>query len=83
MVDKPTKRWYNITYRQLRKVVMQTYQVNFVHGIQRNSSGGCQGQTSNQGTMTVQANSNYQAQQQVQNMFGGYNNCEVRTVVQK
>ena len=62
---------------------MQTYQVNFVQGVQRNSCGGFQGQTANQGSITVQANSNYQAQQQVQNMFGGYNNCEVRTVVQK
>ena len=51
---------------------MQTYQVNFVHSGQRNSCGGFQGQTANQGSITVQANSSYQAQQQVQNMFGGH-----------
>lgn len=61
---------------------MNTYEVNFHHGITR--TGSSFSTTSNsQGKVVVQAQTSSQANQMVQNMFGGHNNCEVRFTTQK
>jgi len=59
------------------------YEVNVDTAIQRFNSGSYISQSRNQGTVTVNASSINQAQRLVSNMFGGYNNCQVRSVHQK
>jgi hypothetical protein len=62
---------------------MNTFEVSFHHSINRESSGSFSTNSNSQGKVTVQAQTSSQAAQMVQNMFGGYNNCAVRTTVQK
>ena len=62
---------------------MNTFEVSFHHSINRNSSGSFSTNSNSQGKMVVQAQSSSQARDMVQSMFGGYNNCEIRTTIQK
>ena len=62
---------------------MNTYEVNFTHSINRESSGSFSTNSNTQGKMVVQAQSASQARQMVESMYGGYNNCQVGTTVQK
>jgi hypothetical protein len=61
---------------------MNTFEVNFHHSINRTGSS-FSTNSNTQGKVVVQAQTSSQASQMVQNMFGGYNNCEIRTTTQK
>lgn len=62
---------------------MNTYEVSFHHNITRESSGSFSTNSNSQGKVVVQAQTNSQAEQMVRSMFGGYNNCEIRSTIQK
>jgi hypothetical protein len=62
---------------------MNSYEISFHHSINRESSGSFSTNSNSQGKMVVQAQTNSQAEQMVRSMFGGHNNCEIRTTTQK
>lgn len=62
---------------------MNTYEVDFHHSINRESSGSFSTNYNSQGKTVVQAQSATQARQMVEAMYGGYNNCQIRSTTQK
>jgi hypothetical protein len=56
------------------------YQVQFDHSIQRHGDFSYISQSQNQGSIVVQAQSQSQAENLVQAMMGGHENCQIKYV---
>lgn len=59
------------------------FEVKFDHSINRIGQNSYTSQSQNQGSMVVEANGSSQAENLVRSMFGGHQNCHIKTVVQK
>ena len=62
---------------------MFNYQVMFTHSIKRVGESSYVGQTKNEGTIIVQAQSARHAEEMVRAMYGGHQNVQIRSVIQK
>jgi hypothetical protein len=59
------------------------YEVHFDYNIQRFNDASYTSNSNSQGRMWVEAQGNTQAENLVRAMYGGHNNCQIRTVVPK
>ncbi len=58
------------------------YRVNFVHSIERYNESSYTSQSLNESSTVVTANSINEAERMVTAMYGGYQNCQVKSVHQ-